>query len=257
MTTSITDQQADERTLDRVRKLLAKAEGTDNEHERETFMQAANALMAKYGIEQAVLRTVSGREDKPGNRIIDIDGPWADVRGSLVYRVAEALRCKCVRLPKANGRARVHIFGFESDIERAEVIYTSLLLQMASGLARLAIPETIRETPRVYRRSWMLGYVREVAWMVRQAEKKAAHEHEQATAQASAGQTDVSMALVLADRKAIVDQSVADVYPRLLHGRGASSSGSGYAAGMAAGRRANIGGTGVGRGTRGAIGGAR
>ncbi len=255
MNTTVTDQQADERTLDRVRKLLAKAEGTDNEYERDSFMAAANALMAKYGIEQAMLGAFNRQADKPGNRIITVHAPWADVRADLVYRVAEALRCKCVLLRKVDGQARVHVFGFVADIERAEVLYTSLLLQMAGGLARLVIPEGIRESPRAYRRSWMLGFAREATWLIKQAEREAAQEHS-ATAQAPGRQSESSTALVLADRQAVVNQSVAAEYPRL-ETTYTRSSGSGYGAGRAAGARANIGGTGVGRGTRGAIGGAR
>lgn len=161
MTTPTTT--ADERTLDRVRKLLAKAEGTDNEHERESFMAAANALMAKYGIEQAMLGATERRDETPINRRIEVDNPWADVKANLIYHVAEALGCKSIHLRghgRQSGTRVVQVFGFASDIERAEVLYTSLLLQMVSGVAREQVPA--REGARAFRRSWMLGFKNEV-----------------------------------------------------------------------------------------------
>ena len=72
------------RTLERVRKLLAKAERTDNEHERAAFMAAASALMAKYGIDS--LDPERPRQ-APGDRIVTVPGPWAGEKARLVSLV--------------------------------------------------------------------------------------------------------------------------------------------------------------------------
>jgi len=240
---------ATEKTLDRVRALLAKAEGTDNEHERDTFMAAAQSLMAKYGIEQAMLGAAERRNETPADRRIVVENPWADVKANLIYFVAEALGCKSIHLRGAGapGTKVIRIFGFESDLERAELLYTSLLLQQASGAANLHIPPS--ESARAYRRSWLLGFNHEVVYRIKQAERTAAREHDQQRATSG-----TSTALVLADRKTAVEQAYTIAYPHTRRTSGLSSGGGGYGAGRAAGRAANLGGTSVGRGSRGAIG---
>ena len=55
-------------------------------------------------------------------------GPPALRRGGR-----DAVR-QCVLLPRSDPGTRIHIFGFASDIERTDVLYTSLLLQMWQGL---------------------------------------------------------------------------------------------------------------------------
>src|SRR5688572_13087718 len=47
---------------DKIAKLLAKAEGTNNPLEAETFMRKAEELMLKHGIERAMLE-----DRKPGH----------------------------------------------------------------------------------------------------------------------------------------------------------------------------------------------
>ena len=153
------------RTLERVRKLLAKAERTDNEHERAAFMAAASALMAKYGIDS--LDPERPRQ-APGDRIVTVPGPWAREKARLVSLVAQALRCRPLLIGRGDGGHRVHVFGFTADLERAELLATSLLLQMATGLARVRPPD--RRRLRAYRRSWLLGFTDEVYRLLREAE---------------------------------------------------------------------------------------
>jgi hypothetical protein len=226
----------DARTLDRVRKLLAKAEGTDNGHERETFLAAATDLMAKYGIEQAMLGDARPRAD-PESRTVHAPAPWADEKARLIYYIAEAMRCKAVLMGKRNGEQGVRIFGFPPDLERAEVLYTSLLLQMISGLARAA-PDPA--SPRAWRRSWLLGFIGEVTHRVQAAERHAEDRFRSATGE--------STALVLADRESLVRRAFEREYPKVRRSS-TRTSGGGYGAGVAAGRRANLGGTGLGGGS--------
>jgi hypothetical protein len=213
------------RTLERVRKLLAKAERTDNEHERAAFMAAASALMAKYGIDS--LDPERPRQ-APGDRIVTVPGPWAREKARLVSLVAQALRCRPLLIGRADGGHRVHVFGFAADLERAELLATSLLLQMASGLARVRPPGEVTAV-RAYRRSWLLGFTDEVYRLLREAENRA-----------EAEAPSVGTALVLADRHAEVERAVAAAYPRIRLSV-PRTSGSGYGDGVAAGRRADLG----------------
>src|SRR6187200_1910528 len=64
-----------DRMLTRIGGLLRKAESTDNEHEAEAFLAAAQRLATKSSIDLAVARShVAGRERRavPVQRVIEI-----------------------------------------------------------------------------------------------------------------------------------------------------------------------------------------
>src|SRR5215475_9596085 len=129
-----------ERLLDRVRKLLAKAgaEGV-TAAEAQALTAKAAELMAKYGIDRALLAARQPETDRPGSQMVDIYNPWARVQAHLLCGLAAALRCQCILLPSRTGQ-RVHMFGYASDLERADVLYTSVLIQMWHGLAATDVP---------------------------------------------------------------------------------------------------------------------
>ena len=159
--------------LDRVRKLLAKAEAEGvTPPEAEALTAKAAELMARYGIDRALLGAARPETDRPADRKFGFDRPWADVKAHLLAAVATALRCQCVQTQTAQG-TRLHVFGYASDLERADILYTSLLLQMARGLTVAVVPDGIRST-RAWRRSWLLGFVTAVITRVRSAEDRAA-----------------------------------------------------------------------------------
>ena len=140
--------------LERVRKLLAKAEAEGvTPAEAEALTAKAAELMARYGIDRALLAAARPETDRPANRIIDVPNPWAQVRAHLLAGLVTAMRCRCVLLPAAGGK-RVHVFGYASDLERAEMLYTSLLVQMAHGLAAAQVPAAAHSARRHSRWAW-------------------------------------------------------------------------------------------------------
>jgi hypothetical protein len=220
--------------LDRVRKLLAKAEAEGvTPPEAEALTAKAAELMARYGIDRARLAASRPDTDAPGNRIIDIENPWAQVRAHLLAGLAGAMRCQCVLLATDKPGARIHVFGYASDLERTDILYTSLLLQMARGLTVAAVPAGVRSV-RAWRRSWLLGFVSAVITRVRSAEERAATSAEAQT------QTGPSTALVLADRAVVIRQKLEQAYPVTRRTR-ITYSGRGYSDGYAQGQRADIG----------------
>jgi hypothetical protein len=221
--------------LDRVRKLLVKAEAAGvTPEEAQALTAKAAELMAKYGIDRALLAASKPGTDRPADRFIDITNPWARVQAHLLCGLASAMRCLCVVLPRDNPGCRIHMFGFASDIERSDVLYTSLLVQMWRGLAAAEVPARSRNT-RAWRRSWLLGFASAVVARVRAAEREAAT---QATAQA--GGDSSKTALVLADRNQIIQRNLAAAYPHVRKAR-VTYSGSGYGAGYSQGQQADIG----------------
>jgi hypothetical protein len=220
--------------LDRVRKLLAKAEADGvTPPEAEALTAKAAELMARYGIDRARLAASRPDTDRPDSRIIDIDNPWAQVRAHLLAGLAGAMRCQCVLLHTSGPGARIHVFGYASDLERADILYTSLLLQMARGLTVAVVPAGVRSA-RAWRRSWLLGFVTAVITRVRSAEDRAATNAEQDA------QSGPSTALVLADRSLVVRRQVEQAYPVTRKSR-ITYSGRGYSDGYAQGQRADIG----------------
>ncbi|HVB43295.1 MAG TPA: DUF2786 domain-containing protein [Streptosporangiaceae bacterium] len=228
--------EAPERLLDRVRKLLAQAEDDGvTPAEAQAFTAKAAELMAKYGIDRALLAADQPETDQPANRILDIDNPWAREKAHLLCGLAAALRCQCILLGGGSRPgSRVHIFGFASDIDRTDVLYTSVLIQMAHGLAGARVPEW-SSSPRAWRRSWLLGFATAVISRVREAEYGAVV----AATKAGNASSDRT-AVVLADRSLIIRKHVEDAYPVTRKAK-VTYSGSGYRDGYSQGQRADIG----------------
>ena len=224
--------------LDRVRKLLAKAEDEGcAPAEAEALTAKAAELMARYGIDRALLGALRPETDRPADRVFILANPWGDVKRHLLAGLAMALRCQCVQTRSEQG-TRLHVFGYSSDLERADILFTSLLVQMARALAQQAVPGYGGEA-RAWRRSWMLGYAAAVVARVRAAEEAAAASA--GAAGAEGGAHGQSAALVLADRSLVVRRQVATAYPRLRKAR-VTYSGGGYGDGYREGQKADIGG---------------
>ncbi|MEV1079924.1 DUF2786 domain-containing protein [Streptomyces sp. NPDC050211] len=235
--------QPTESLLAKVRALLAKAEDpASTAEEAEAFTAKATELMAKYGIERAMLADVDAESDVPADRMITVTNPWAREKQSLVAGIVEAMRGRAVLRDRGSVH-RVHMFGFQSDLERAELLYTSLLLQMTQQLTRVEVPWG--ENPRAYRRSWIIGFRYEVVRRIKAAEARAVAEASRPE-QPSEGR---STELVLADRTALVEQRVLAEYGKLKKRR-TTYRGTGFRDGQAAGRTANIGQTGLAGGRR-------
>jgi hypothetical protein len=224
--------------LDRVRKLLAKAEDEGcSPAEAEALTAKAAELMARYGIDRALLGALRPETDRPADRVFTLANPWGDVKRHLLAGLATALRCQCVQTRSDQG-TRLHVFGYMSDLERADILFTSLLVQMARALAREAVPGYGGEA-RAWRRSWMLGFAAAVVARVRAAEETAVASASEG-ADGAAGANGQSAALVLADRSLVVRRQVSAAYPRLRKTR-VTYSGGGYGDGYREGQKADIG----------------
>ena len=226
--------------LSKVRKLLALAEDpAATEQEAETYTAKATQLIADYGIDQALLAGSDPGTDPVGDRMITLDAPYAADKVDLLATIAHRLRCATVRRTNRRDGARelsLHLFGHASDLERVELLFTSLLLQSATALARTPVPPY--EHKAAFRRSWLAGFRMAVGRRLADAESRA-----EASAADRFRASGTSSALVLADRSAGVVTAMEDAYPGLRTARPRSLSGSGTGQGWAAGQRADLGGT--------------
>lgn len=224
--------------LDKVRKLLAKAEDPAcTQAEAEAFTDKASELIAKYGVDRALLAVADPSSDPVGDRVVDIPAPYALDKCALLSGVAAALRCQSVRRqdrPGAGKTFSMHLFGHASDLERVEMLFTSLLIQASYALAAQQTPGW--ESVAAYRRSWLAGFTHAVVIRLRAAEERAARA-------AETGVTETSVALVLADRGVGVQRRVSETYPRLRFAGPRKLAGSGMTEGYAVGQRVDLGGT--------------
>lgn len=229
--------------LSKVRKLLALAEDpAATEHEAEAYTAKATQLIADYGIDQALLARADPASDPVGDRVVPLDAPYAADKADLLATIATRLRCATVRRTRWRDGAKelsLHLFGHASDLARVELLFTSLLLQSANGLARTPVPPY--EHKAAFRRSWLGGFRMAIGRRLSAAEERA-----ETDASQRYHASGTSTALVLADRSAHVTATMETAYPDLRTARPRALSGSGGTQGWAAGQRADLGGTRIG-----------
>lgn len=236
--------------LAKIRKLLAKAEdAASSPQEAETYTAKAAQLIADYGIDAALLAADAPGSDRVADRVVTLEAPYARDKAQLLCDVAIGLRCRAVLRQRSATDAptefSVHLFGHESDLARADLLFTSLLMQSTQRLASTPVPAW--EHKAAFRRSWQAGFRMSIARRLAEAEARA-----QETASARTSRGGRSTGLVLADRSTEVEASMRDAYPRAQQARPRTLSGSGIRDGYLAGVQADIGETRL-SGSRGAL----
>lgn len=224
----------DDRILQRVRALLAKAESTPYPAEAETFTAGAQSLMSRHSIDAALLAATApgSAPAEPVATRVTLDPPYESAKAALLSAVALANRCRTVWVTDLGSST---VVGFPTDVAAVETLYTSLLVQATSGMARAGdLDGTPRGRSRGFRGSFLLGFANRVRERLRDAA-------EAETRAASAGGRD--LVPVLAAREEDVDRRVRELFP------GASSSGrrvnvpdeKGWVWGRAAADQADVG----------------
>lgn len=267
-----------ERMIDRITKLLAKAESTTHPAEADALSAKATELMLTWAIDEAVVAARMGASAKPDEvieRRVYLYGSFWQAHQRLALAVARGFNFKPLV-----GNFKVHIdgktangyvvwIGFASDVAKAELLYTSLLIQCTSALRVFARAwnashgASYRGTTEGFkaRRSFIIGFADVVRGRLIAQRAEAVRVRVDAERERPATEGDergTSTALVLAGRdhhvKEYFDRRYGDA--RAVRGRGLSAGLGGYGAGQSAGRAANIVGPsgGVGSGHRGALG---
>ncbi len=126
-------QLTQDKLLTRIGGLLRQAESTDNEHEAEAFLAAAQRLATRSSIDLAVARAhIAGRERRavPMQRIIPIGEAGKRGLRTYVQLFVAIAAANDVRCDVARSSTQVYAYGFDTDIDTCEALYTSLLVQM-------------------------------------------------------------------------------------------------------------------------------
>ena len=230
--------------LAKIRKLLAKAEDqAATPEEAELYMAKAAQLISDYGIDQALLAAGDGDADAVADRVVFLDAPYATDKAELLCEVGGRLRCRAVlrtRRAREGTEISVHLFGHASDLERADLLFTSLLLQATMGLAKARIPSW--EHKAAFRRSWLAGFRLAISERLAETEQRSAE-----AAEARYQAVGTSTALVLASRDLEVAAAVGRTYPMAVEAPPRKLRGTGIAEGWAEGQRADLEGRRLGR----------
>jgi hypothetical protein len=223
----------DDRVLRRIRGLLAKAESTEFPDEAEALTGKAQELMTRYAVDEALLGAdpLSGGDPTVGTRRVHVRDPYVSAKMQLLGAVAAA---NDVTLVWYRSIGIANLVGVRSDAAAVELLFTSLLLQVAQAMNAAERAQGRLSASRSFRRSFLLGYAHRIRERLRTA-------RERATAQAAAEQ-GVDLLPVLRSRQAAVEERVAELFPRLRATRTrASVDAGGWYAGREAAERADVG----------------
>ena len=226
-------ETASAKNLSTIRALLAKAEATTFEAEREVFAAKAQDLMTRYSIDAAVLDQRHGEQLGAGvrSRRIHLDNPYATEKFYLLSTVA---RLNNVRVVYEERFAMAAAVGFPSDIELTDLLFTSLLVQAAKGLQDLVITAGKgRSSSASFRRAYWVAYGVRIGERLTEAQTQATHE-----AEAAYGG---GLVLVLKEREEAVSSVMDELYKNTKTMKTRRLDAAGWDAGRSAASNANLG----------------
>jgi hypothetical protein len=162
---------------------------------------------------------------------VHVQDPYVRAKMQLLAAVAEA---NDVRVVWYASLGIANLVGARADVAAVELLFTSLLLQVAHALSAAEGPPRRASASRSFRRAFLLGYAHRIGERLQTARRSA-------TAEAAA-EHDVDLLPVLRSRQAAVEERVAELFPRLRATRSrASVDAGGWFAGRAAAERADVG----------------
>jgi Protein of unknown function (DUF2786) len=233
----------DDKMLARIAALLRQAEGTDNPHEADAFMAAAQRLATATSIDLAVARSHADKRTKaqtPVQRTITIGNAGARGLRTYVQLFVVIANANDVKCDVASNSTFVYAYGFAEDIDASHALYASLVMQMVKASETYICSGAHRPTPTITARiNFQLAFGARIG-------KRLAEAREEAQREATNGRdSQPGTAIALRDK----DIELKDFYRQASRARGtwrATSATAGYSsaarrAGDRAGRTARLG----------------
>jgi len=224
--------------------LLAKAESTPEPAEAEALIEKAQKLCSKYAIDEAMI--AAARNGKAPEKIVREEIIYKGTFAKAYFRIGQAValanECRVLIRKEYSGDVAMVCIGFESDVARVKQLNAAVQIQAAGSLAVWSKEQRTMPNWKYLdkgekwrnRRQFLNSFG---AGLGEQLERARG----QATKEAEASVETGSVALVLRDKKDRVDDWVDQTYGKLrrTHSREYGGSSRAYAAGHAAGMRAD------------------
>ncbi|MBJ6620723.1 DUF2786 domain-containing protein [Streptomyces sp. DHE17-7] len=199
------EARPESRALARIRALLAKAEATGYPQEAEALSAKAQELMARHSVDEALLAAGAPSPDAPGACRIGVEPPYEQAKAVLLDAVADANHCRAVWNEPLGFST---VVGFEGDLEAVELLYTSLLVQAETAMAKAEAAQRAggRKRTKTFRQSFLAAYAHRAGTRLRAAA-------EAATAEGGAA-AGVDLLPVLASRQVAVTDRLERLFPQ-------------------------------------------
>lgn len=131
--------EQDERIIDKIQKLIAKAESTEFDEERKAFLKKADEMMQLNMLTEwdlsrkqkaTSLRILTKRVPVISRGMMHVTSTFVDLSAEI------ALHCRCSAVYQGVGIGDVtaEVFGRENDLEYFELLYTSLRMQALKAI---------------------------------------------------------------------------------------------------------------------------
>jgi hypothetical protein len=228
----------DDKMLARIAALLRQAEGTDNPHEADAFMAAAQRLATATSIDLAVARSHSDNRTKaqmPEQRTITIGNPGSRGLRTYVQLFVVIANANDVKCDVASNSTFVYAYGFAEDIDASHAVYASLVMQMVKASEAYIASGAHRPTPTITARiNFQLAFGARIGKRLAEAREEAQREATKSS------DSSPGTAIALRDK----DIELKDFYRQTSAARGtwrATSATAGYSsAARRAGDRAGL-----------------
>ncbi|MGK2880519.1 MAG: DUF2786 domain-containing protein [Mycobacterium sp.] len=171
---------SDDKMLSRIAALLRQAEGTDNAHEADAFMSAAQRLATATSIDLAVARSHAAKRtaaQAPTQRTITIGEVGTRGLRTYVQLFAVIATANDVRCDVASNSTYLYAYGFGEDIDAVHALYASLVVQMVRASDAYISSGAHRPTPTITARlNFQLAFGARVGQRLATAREEAQHE---------------------------------------------------------------------------------
>jgi len=156
----VTEEPGD-RLVDKVGKLLAQAEGTDNEHEAAAFVERAQQLATTHAVDLELARSRQAGRRGSGEPLVqervDVGGRGKRGNRHRVLLFSVVARVNDVLVNVAHDSTYVLGFGHRADLDVVERLWASLAVQM-TGAAERRLRAGEHRASGVAAQTWRLSF---------------------------------------------------------------------------------------------------
>jgi hypothetical protein len=207
---------SEEKVISKVRKLLAKAEGTDNQEEADAFFAKAEEIMLANALDEALIRHKTGQASfEVGVEEVEFAGIFRSMQLNATSWIAQGFGFKCTKTKRGTVDV-LKVYGVVSELKEAMTIITSLQIQCARAMKRFEReykddrPWAGKQQLYVARRSFIMGYGEVAGARIKASRQRIIDE---------IVKTDDSLLPVLRDTSSAIEEFIQNMYPNLRKGR--------------------------------------